>query len=642
MRPSPPVAALAFIGLAIGPAGFAVSAADEVRQPVAEYRLAASLDPAARMVTGSGRIRWRNESATPATELRFLTPWNSRRDDRSTWARERAALGQPASSSGSMQWSALALILADGPDAVLDRAHPIAPDDGNPADATVWSVPLDAPVAPGQQIEIEIGWTARVPDLEDGYGAYGSFHLIGGWLPRLGILANDGWHAHQTHAGLPVSASYDRFIIDLRVPDGWIVGATGREIAAERTGDGWLVRRFDALANDFAWTADRRFVERIETVSDGTGPPIAIRVLAQREHASQIDRHLAGAKAAVAASRRWLAQAGGSDALTIVDVPNTNWRDPGRQGGGLVASYPGLVGVRTPWVTPWTGHEPERAVILGVGAQDWQSRSGVASDEDSWLSIGLADVVAGRVIEETFPGRFVQVERYFHGLVAWPYEGVPSRSAGSQREAAARTAASPGWQQSLSDRATNLHRRMPLVFETFVRSFGWDTLQHALGDYARRSASKRPSAREFVGILNSAAGRDLSWFFERTVHATSPFDYAVDTVASTGVSEGYESTFVVRRLADGVLPVEIRVTFSDGSSVVERWDGEAAARAFEYRRPAAITSVTIDPDRLIALDGNRLNNSWTSRPAAGRAALRWSARWAAWFQHLLVTYAVFA
>ena len=82
----------------------------------------------------------------------------------------------------------------------------------------------------------------------------------------------------------------------------------------------------------------------------------------------------------------------------------------------------------------------------------------------------------------------------------------------------------------------------------------------------------------------------------------------------------------MRRLGDGVFPVDVRTTFDDGSSVTERWDGRDRWHAFRYRRGARVRTVEVDPERVLTLDLNYTNNSWTAHrvprrsPAGGRCA----------------------
>jgi hypothetical protein len=97
----------------------------------------------------------------------------------------------------------------------------------------------------------------------------------------------------------------------------------------------------------------------------------------------------------------------------------------------------------------------------------------------------------------------------------------------------------------------------------------------------------------------------------------------------------------VRRYGEGVFPIDVRVTFADGGTITEAWDGRARWQTFTYRRGTAVTAVDVDPDRVLMLDVNATNNSWTSAPAARLASRRWSLRWLAWLEELLLTHAFF-
>ena len=47
----------------------------------------------------------------------------------------------------------------------------------------------------------------------------------------------------------------------------------------------------------------------------------------------------------------------------------------------------------------------------------------------------------------------------------------------------------------------------------------------------------------------------------------------------------------------------------------------------------------VDPDRVLLLDVNYTNNSWTLQPEAARAARKWTSAWFVWLQDALLTWA---
>ena len=98
----------------------------------------------------------------------------------------------------------------------------------------------------------------------------------------------------------------------------------------------------------------------------------------------------------------------------------------------------------------------------------------------------------------------------------------------------------------------------------------------------------------------------------------------------------------VRRLGDGIFPVDVRLTFDDGEVRTERWDGEARWHEFTHTGPSGVRSAEVDPTRTLLLDVNFTNNSRTLQPRAGEAARKWSLRWMVWLQDALLTWGLFA
>ena len=94
---------------------------------------------------------------------------------------------------------------------------------------------------------------------------------------------------------------------------------------------------------------------------------------------------------------------------------------------------------------------------------------------------------------------------------------------------------------------------------------------------------------------------------------------------------------VVRRYAEGLFPVDIKVTFENGEELRWRWEGRETWKLFEVRRPVRAASVQVDPERILLLDLNYTNNSATLAPRAEAAARKWSLAWLIWLQDQLLT-----
>ncbi len=84
--------------------------------------------------------------------------------------------------------------------------------------------------------------------------------------------------------------------------------------------------------------------------------------------------------------------------------------------------------------------------------------------------------------------------------------------------------------------------------------------------------------------------------------------------------------------------IRVAVRFEDGAGIEDAWDGRDAQKTFLYRSHARAESATVDPDRVVLLDVNRINNSRTLTPRTSEAAAGWAGRWMLWLEDLLMDY----
>ncbi len=419
----------------------------------ANYRLRATLDPATQSISGSGRLTWRNISRNPATELRFHLYWNAWRDANSSWMREqllgrnRALAQRPPEDFSRID----VVTIGVGGQNLASRATFVAPDDGNPDDRTVLRVPLDWSVVPGQAIEIDLEWTARVPRTFARTGRLGQYYFIAQWFPKIGVLEDAGWNCHQFHAATEFFSDFGTYDVTLTVPSGWIVGATGTLESSTPAKSGVSHRFVQADVHDFAWTTSPDFIERRERFEEGGLPPVDMRLLLQPEHATQADRHFAATRAALKYYGTWFGAYPYAQ-ITIVD-PATIFDgvSQGESTGGM--EYPTLFTAGSRRDVPGSGMQPESVTVHEAGHQFWYGLVATNEFEHAWMDEGLNTFSTARVLDAAFPGRFVAVDRYFGGLLAWPYADVPwSRAIDGNRLDAYRPVASfddqstPTWQ----------------------------------------------------------------------------------------------------------------------------------------------------------------------------------------------------
>ena len=186
-------------------------------------------------------------------------------------------------------------------------------------------------------------------------------------------------------------------------------------------------------------------------------------------------------------------------------------------------------------------------------------------------------------------------------------------------------------------------------------------LQRILSTYFERYRFKHPTPEDFFAVANEVSGRDLTWFFDEVYRTADVFDYGVQNLTSEKVTisgyiettsgarrvvddqprgDSYQTNVFVRRYGEAIFPVDVVTTFADGSQKREHWDGRGRWIRYTYDGPRAV-SAQVDPDRVLLLDVNYTNNSYSLTPATGRAATKWSFAWLVWLQDLLATSAFF-
>jgi hypothetical protein len=657
----------------------------------ANYSIDVDLDPASRTLTGRQVVTWRNITAKPASELQFHLYYNGWRNTASTFMRERARLFRelgwgrmPVPRRHEWGWIDVTAIrlLGTSPTPFVDLTGSerfIAPDDVNRDDRTVMRVQLPKPVPPGGSLTIELAWTAHVPRPIERTGAVGDFFFIAQWFPKLGVLQHDGWNTHQFHATTEFFSDYGVYDVRITVPSGWLVGATGRATQRLELPSGRTTHRFvQEDVHDFAWTTSPAFVERHARFEQPGLPAVDMRLLVQPEHVPQASRLFAATRAALLHYGRWYGPYPYGH-ITIVD--------PAWQSGAGGMEYPTLFTTSTRWLAPAGSLDPEEVTVHEAGHQFWYGLVGTNEFEDAWLDEGLNTFSTARVLARELEPRYYEL-RAFGDFIPWvirdvrlsreDHDGLAAYREGARSDALA----TPSWQYDPREAGAISYSKTAVWLHMLERTIGWPRLQRGLSLFFTRYRFMHPGAREFFETVQEGAGGDLAHFFEE-MRGSNVLDYGVQQLTSApmrvvGMSDAtmppaddttqpkassapadavptatqeplvfsdrtvpnqYVTELIVRRYGEVVLPVDVEVTFENGERVRERWDGRERWRLYRWERPVRARAAQVDPDRVLAADLNRTNDSWSLQPRGAEAGAKWSLTWMVWMQDALLTWA---
>jgi hypothetical protein len=625
-------------------AGVALAAAG---RDIVDYRIQATLLPGARAVSGHETLTWRNASPDRVGELRFHLYLNAFRDKRSTWARETEHDFSRLEENGWGSIEIRRMAIAGGAD-LTKSIRFIHPDDDNADDRTVISVPLPVPVAPGASITLDIDFFDRLPHVVERTGYHGDFYLVGQWFPKIGVWQAGGWNCHQFHASSEFYADYGRYDVNLTAPSNYVVGATGVNVS--RTEDAKAgtatYRFFQADVHDFAWAASPRFVRAVRTFdparevtprdvsetarllgiseSEVRLNPVRMIVLVQPENASQLAAHFRALATAIKYFGLWYG-AYPYGTITLVDPPYG-----GLRAGGM--EYPTFITGWTSWLTSPHEQMPEGVIVHEFGHQYWYGLVGSNEFEESWLDEGFTTYSSGKILDRAYGPQNIRFRllgiplEHALGLPLEPQDSL--NCAGYLENPRADSMVRNAWQYySNSSYGRNSYQRAAITLRTLENVLGRETMARILRAYYLRWRYRHPTTADFLAVVNEAGGRDMTRFFDQFVYGSRVLDYEIGEIRDSAVR--------IRRLGDGVFPVELRVKFSDGSVARREWDGEYRWTEFKFQRKAAVESAEVDPDHKILLDVNFANNSRT-RALELRPLVKWTANLLFWAEQALL------
>jgi aminopeptidase N len=329
--------------------------------------------------------------------------------------------------------------------------------------------------------------------------------------------------------------------------------------------------------------------------------------------------------------------------------------------------YPTLITAGSRWLAPADVLTPEGVTIHETGHQFWYGIVASNEFENAWMDEGINTYSTARVIEQAFPPSYYS-KRYFGGFIPWVFHDFPltrtvdgDRLSTYRRAATGDVPATPSWRYWPGTAGAITYDKTALWMHTLERMVGWDTLQRILSTYFSRWAFRHPKPQDFFSIVNEVTGRDFTWYFDQVYRSSSVFDYSVGAFTSEAATargffgEGdkrafskdqgtpgqFLTTVVVRRVGDGVFPVDVRVVLENKKEVRWHWDGRDRWKAFEVEAPSRASFAQVDPEHVLLLDVNYTNNSATLAPMADVAAQRWSLAWLVWLQDHLLTYGFF-
>jgi hypothetical protein len=591
-------------------------AAAQLSDRVANYTIRCEVDVDSHSIRGSEHITWRNAASLPTGELQFHLYLNAFRDERTTFMQESGGqLRGVSMAKGGYGGIEITSLRIAGQSAMSGALEFIQPDDGNPNDSTVARLPLARELQPGESVAVDVEFVSTLPAAFARTGYHGDYMLAGQWFPKLGVYEDspDGkgaaWNCHQFHANSEFYADFGVYDVEITIPTGYVIGATGTPSEPQATADGRVKHRFvQADVHDFAFAVDSDFVEGRRTVDGVADTPVDIVALVQPIHAATLERHLDAAEA----SLRWFAANIANypfSRLTVIDP------EVGAEGTGGM-EYPTFItiGVDSRNVLP-ARDDPSLEVTVAHEFSHQFFQGIVASNEfeEAWLDEGLTSYCHQLIADDVWPDhRSAYVG--FGGLqFALPFPTIEVgrfvRIAGKPMFVQTGPMLKKSWEYDTFSYVINSYVRPIAAMKTLEGILGRERVLAALRHYVEKWRFRHPRSEDFFRAVSESAGEDLDWFFTQFFRQNTVLDDAV-----AGVRPGEDGVWLVKlvRREAARVPRRVRVMCADGTSNWLLWPREIDAWEAEVRVSSPVVEVDIDPWRSFWLDANAYNDTYSA------------------------------
>ena len=588
-----------------------------------DYHIAGTLDTAANQIAGDVTIRYTNNSPDTLHTLWLQVDQDLfRPGSTGSYVADAASRFAGARFQGGFTLASVEQSLPSprhGAERVIGPASPTPL--ANRRDDTMLSLTLARALPPHAATQIRIRYSFKIPvHGADRMGRDGSLYELAQWYPRMAVYDDlRGWNTDQYLGQGEFYLEYGDIDYDVTLPAGFIVAGTGMLTnavdvltASERT------RLASALHSD----TTIHIVDAAELAS-GAARPRRGGSLTWRFHATNVR----DAAWTASPEYRWdasswhgiLANAyyrGRADSIWkdaakmsrySIQEYSTRWfpypypQISAVEGPVSGMEYP-MVAMEADWPTP---RQLYNVVTHEIGHMWYPMIVGSNERRFAWMDEGFNTFINTFSEQDYWSRNDDSVRHSEIGFVLYADQGdsaQPIMTAANRYRTGANLGALAYVKPSIVLLALRNKVLGPEVFDAAFR------------EYTRRWAFKHPQPADFFRTMEDVSGRDLSWFWREWFYTTDVLDQSVDSVTQHTDSTGHRRTIVTLGSRGGaVMPVELELTYSDGSHEVEHLPVEIWYKGSTYQlrldTDKTIVRARVNPDQMLP-DLNTLNDEW--------------------------------
>ncbi len=631
------------------------------------YDMKIKLDTDSNKIEAEQTVTFTNPSDDTIWTMPFHMYYNAFKNNKTTFytGSTRIPRSKPQEEIDNCIWGRIEVldILDEAGNDLTKNMRYVQYDDGNTNDHTVLEVRLKNPVLPRGTAELKMKWESRIPKLFIRTGYSRDFYFMAQWYPKLGVYEPAGsrfsvdgqWNCHQYHPSTEYFGEFGVYNVAIDVPSNYKVGSSGFITKKEEKGDRTIHTYLAEDVIDFTWAANPDFIEIKE---DWKG--VEIRLLIRPEHEHNKERFLGAVRSSLNFYEDYIEKYP-YPTLTIVSPPFY-----GLPAGAM--EYPTLITSPTLSGFPSGIHTTETLVIHEFTHQYFMQMLATNEQEEPWMDEGFTSFFEAKIMDLTYEGGVIDLD-YFNIHIGSKELRRGRFLAGENIKV--NPISDFGYHFNHGSYSEIVYGKTAVWLRTLEGLVGDETMRDIIKTYFARWKFKHPGRQDFIDVVNEVVpkhhgdkfGEDMNWFLNQAIFGTDVCDYAVRSIQNNEITEAigffenpddcikpstgvfnsflnvYEAKVVVFRLGEFYVPQEVAITFDDGTTIIEEWDGKGRSKEWVYEGSRKIVSAEIDPSLKIALDKNLINNSYTTKPNSS-GFTRYFTSMVTWLQSIMVTVSV--
>ena len=474
---------------------------------------------------------------------------------------------------------------------------------------TVLLARLNKPLLPGKKTKLSMVFTAQVPLQIRRSGKLnkeGIDMTMTQWFPKLAEYDSEGWHPNP-YIGREFHGVWGNYSVNITIDKDYVVGGTGYLQNANEIGHGYTEKNpkendsktntwkfYAPNVHDFAWAADPDYIHDIKKSESGVDLHFFYKPTVNVEDWKKLQEDsvlLMKYFEEVIGPYPWkqysIIQGGDGGMEYAMCTMITGER-----------SYPSLLGV--------TAHEMAHAWFQHLLATN--------EAKHAWMDEGFTEYITSLsenyVNNESpeFPHKS-SYDRYY----------LLAKSGFEQ----AQTIHSDRYDYNFAYGAS-AYSKGSVFLSQLGYIIGKENLNKTLRRYYEEFKFKHPTPNDFKRIAEKVSDLELEWYLNEWTRTPHKIDYGIDISSLED-----ERVITLERKARIPMPIEVVVTFEDGSSdmyyipndllhgyktfkndvyLMEPWNWTSTEYEFEVQGNKKVSKVEIDPSKRIA-DVNQMDNS---------------------------------